>query len=74
MGFTVTGLTDAEPIGQSGARPGDALILTRGIGTGVILAAEMQRAAPGAVVAGALAQMVRPRAQRRGCWRPMPMR
>ena len=62
VGFTVTGLTDAEPIGQSGARPGDALILTRPIGTGVILAAEMQRAAPGAVVAGALEQMARPQA------------
>ncbi|GGH59328.1 selenide, water dikinase SelD [Frigidibacter albus] len=62
VGFTVTGLTEAEPIGQSGARPGDALVLTRPLGTGVILAAEMQRAAPGAVVAGALAQMARPQA------------
>ena len=62
VGFTVTGLAEAEPIGQSGARPGDALILTRPIGTGVILAAEMQRAAPGAVVAVALAQMARPQA------------
>ncbi|CAM5275741.1 selenide, water dikinase SelD [Frigidibacter albus] len=70
VGFTVTGLTDAEPIGQSGARPGDALILTRGIGTGVILAAEMQRAAPGAVVAGALAQMVRPQGAAAGLLAP----
>jgi len=60
IGFTVTGLAEREPIGQSGARPGDALILTRGLGTGVILSAEMQRAAPGAVVATALAQMARP--------------
>jgi len=60
VGFTVTGLSESEPIGQAGARPGDALILTRPIGTGVILAAEMQRTAPGAVVAGALAQMARP--------------
>ncbi|MBC7139671.1 MAG: selenide, water dikinase SelD [Defluviimonas sp.] len=62
VGFTVTGLAGRDPVGQSGARPGDALILTRPIGTGVILAAEMQRAAPGAVVAAALAQMARPQA------------
>lgn len=60
VGFTVTGLADSAPIGQSGARPGDALILTKAIGTGVILAAEMLRAAPGRVVAGALAAMARP--------------
>lgn len=63
VGFTITGLTEGEAIGQSGARLGDALVLTRPIGTGVILAAEMQRAAPGAVVAGALAQMARPQAK-----------
>ncbi|SFM82351.1 selenide, water dikinase [Thioclava dalianensis] len=56
LGFSVTGLC-AQPIGQSGARPGDRLILTKPLGTGVVLAAEMARAAPGAVVARALAQM-----------------
>ncbi|MFZ5710463.1 MAG: selenide, water dikinase SelD [Pseudomonadota bacterium] len=60
VGFTVTGLLDRDPIGQSGARPGDALILTKPLGTGVILAAEMARAAPGTVVAGAFAAMLRP--------------
>jgi selenide,water dikinase len=59
VGFTVSGLLDREPIGQSGARPGDALILTKPIGTGVILAAEMARAAPGPVVAAAFASMLR---------------
>lgn len=59
LGFTVTGLAQ-RPIGQSGARPGDALILTKPIGCGVILAAEMARAAPGAVVADTLAAMARP--------------
>ena len=40
IGFTITGLTD-RPITKSGARPGDALILTKPLGTGTILAAEM---------------------------------
>ena len=60
LGFAVTGLSAQEPIGKAGARPGDALILTKPIGTGVILAAEMARAAPGAAVAGALASMQLP--------------
>lgn len=59
LGFTVTGLT-RTPITLAGAQPGDALILTKPIGTGVLLAAEMQRAAPGAAVAAALASMCRP--------------
>lgn len=57
IGFAVTGLSAQEPIGKGGARPGDALILTKAIGTGVILAAEMAKAAPGEAVAGALAAM-----------------
>lgn len=60
VGFTVTGLTDAAPVTIAGARPGDVLILTKPIGTGVILAAEMVKAAPGAAVAGALASMQQP--------------
>ncbi len=59
LGFSVTGLA-AAPVGIDGARPGDALILTKPLGTGVILAAEMLKAAPGDVVAGALAAMDRP--------------
>ncbi|MCX7888637.1 MAG: selenide, water dikinase SelD [Rhodobacteraceae bacterium] len=59
IGFAVTGLCD-RPVGQSGARPGDALILTKAIGTGVILAAEMLGAARGEDVAAAWAAMARP--------------
>ncbi|MDW4548364.1 selenide, water dikinase SelD [Defluviimonas sp. D31] len=59
IGFTVTGLSAGAALAQSDARPGDWLILTKPIGTGVILAAEMARAAPGDVVAGALASMAR---------------
>ena len=40
IGFTVTGLAD-HPIGKGGAQAGDALILTKPIGSGTILAAEM---------------------------------
>jgi len=59
LGFAITGLAGA-PIGQAGAQPGDALILTKPIGSGVILAAEMQKAAPGDAVAEALSSMARP--------------
>jgi selenide, water dikinase len=40
LGFTVTGLCD-RPIRKGGMQVGDVLILTKPIGTGVILAAEM---------------------------------
>jgi selenide, water dikinase len=45
VGFTVTGLVDGAPVTLAGARPGDALILTKPIGSGTILAAEMRLAA-----------------------------
>lgn len=60
IGFSVTGLCARAPITLAGARVGDALILTKPIGTGVILAAEMQSAARGEWAAGALASMARP--------------
>jgi len=64
IGFTVTGLAQA-PVAKHGGRPGDALILTKPIGAGTIMAAEMAMAqVPGLIlgeaVAGALASMVRP--------------
>ncbi len=51
IGVTLTGLCPVAPIGLSGAEAGDALILTRPIGSGVLLAAEMQRAAQGRDIA-----------------------
>ncbi|PVA10846.1 selenide, water dikinase SelD [Pelagivirga sediminicola] len=59
IGFTVTGLMPEgrAPIGLDGARPGDHLILTGALGTGVILAADMRGAADGDVVRGALDHM-----------------
>jgi selenide, water dikinase len=61
IGFTVTGLAD-RVLAKGGAKPGDALVLTKALGSGTILAAEMAGARPpglvmGEVVAGALALM-----------------
>ena len=59
LGYTITGLMPEgrQPIGVGGARPGDHLILTGALGTGVILAAEMTGAADAATVRGALDHM-----------------
>ena len=59
LGFTVTGVLDRPPVTLAGARPGDMLVLTKPIGSGVIMAAEMQMKTPGQVVADCLDLMVR---------------
>lgn len=58
IGFTLTGLCEQTPITRAGGKPGDVLILTKPIGTGVIMAAEMQGAANGLDVAKALSAMM----------------
>ncbi len=63
IGFTVTGLA-ARAITKGGGRVGDALILTKPLGSGVIMAAEMamtrvQGMVLGQVVAECLMQMCR---------------
>ena len=61
VGLTVTG-TPWEGSGWirlDGSRPGDALILTKALGTGVVLAADMQGRARGAWVQSAYASMLR---------------
>jgi len=63
IGFTVTGLCPRPAITLAGARPGDALILTKPIGSGVIMAAEMAGQADGEWVTAALALMCRPQAR-----------
>ena len=60
VGLTVTGLLDRPALGLGGARPGDALVLTKPIGTGVILAAEMRGLTCGSDVASAFSSMKRP--------------
>lgn len=51
IGFAVTGVLGGKAIGLRGAQPGDMLVLTRPLGTGVLLAAEMQARARGADIA-----------------------
>lgn len=53
VGFTVTGICEDDPVTLGGARLGAVLILTKPIGSGTIMAAEMARAAPGRAVAEA---------------------
>ncbi|MBM7069457.1 selenide, water dikinase SelD [Actibacterium sp. 188UL27-1] len=60
VGFTITGLCDQPPVGQDGARAGDALVLTRPIGAGTVLAAEMQGRAKGDWVANVWRHMTQP--------------
>ncbi len=62
IGFSVTGRCDT-PIQLSGARPGDHLILTKPIGSGVIMAAEMAGKARGAEVHSAILAMCQSQAR-----------
>lgn len=57
IGFTVTGLCETGPVTLAGAKPGDVLILTKPLGSGVIMAAEMAGQASGDHVARALEHM-----------------
>ncbi|MFZ3218337.1 MAG: selenide, water dikinase SelD [Candidatus Acidiferrales bacterium] len=60
FGYAVTGVIDPRRIWKNvGARPGDALIFTKPIGTGVISTALKQGQAEEAWVAGATASMTR---------------
>ncbi len=60
VGVTLTGLCPAAPIELAGGQAGDALILTRPLGSGVIFAAEMQRAARGRDVAALYTALCQP--------------
>jgi selenide,water dikinase len=63
IGFTVTGTRDTMPITISGAQPDDVLLLTRPIGSGVMMAAHMDGTARGRDVANTLAIMEQPQSQ-----------
>jgi selenide,water dikinase len=59
FGYSVTGLIDPNKIAKnSGAQPGDALILTKPIGTGVISTGIKRGAASDAVVQGSVNTML----------------
>lgn len=58
LGFTVNGVVDADtPLGKQGARAGDALLLSKPLGTGALFAAHMQLRADGRQIEGALELM-----------------
>jgi selenide, water dikinase len=60
MGFAVTGEADPASLRRKGGlRAGDALVLTKPLGIGVIYAAAMRGAAPGSSIAAALASQQR---------------
>ena len=54
LGLSVTGALASPALSKGGARPGDRLILTKPLGTGVLLAAQMRGLAPIAWLQGAL--------------------
>jgi selenide,water dikinase len=61
LGFAVTGTAETgRLLRKGGLRPGDRLVLTKPLGTGVILAAAMQGAARGDWLEAALAAMQQP--------------
>ncbi len=57
IGLTVTGTATAHTLFKQGAKPGDHLLLTKPIGTGVVLAAAMQGDAPAESLAAVQASM-----------------
>jgi selenide,water dikinase len=61
FGYSVTGVIDPNKVAtNSGARPGDVLILTKAIGTGVISTGIKKERASEAVVAGSVETMLTP--------------
>jgi selenide,water dikinase len=60
FGLTVNGYADPDAlVRKAGLRPGDALILTKPLGTGVLFAADMRAKARGDRIDAALASMLR---------------
>lgn len=60
IGLTVTGTMASKPISLNGANTGDQLILTKGLGSGVILAGEMRSLANGRIVENLYRHMCTP--------------
>ena len=76
LGFAVNGLVAPDAVlRKGGLRPGDALILTKPIGTGTLLAADMRRKAKARWVMAAITHMIQsngraarhPASARRAC-------
>ena len=62
IGFSLTGLATCDPITLAGAKAGDVLILTKPLGSGTIMAAEMRSKARGADVASTYTAMMQSQA------------
>ncbi len=59
LGFAINGTVLADRVAdRGGLRPGDSLVLTKPIGTGTLLAADMRRRAKGRWIATAVEHMV----------------
>jgi selenide,water dikinase len=68
LGFAVTGRTrPGRLLRKGGLKPGDRLVLTKPLGTGVILAAEMRGRAAARTVEAAIAAMLQPAAASSAC-------
>jgi selenide,water dikinase len=68
LGFAVTGRTrPGRLLRKGGLKPGDHLLLTKPLGTGVILAAEMRGKAAARSVEAAIAAMLQPAAAASAC-------
>lgn len=64
IGLSITGLCDKDPITLAGAKVGDMLVLTKPIGSGTLLAAEMRRAVRGSDVLSCYQTMIQPQGKR----------
>ena len=60
IGLSITGLCDTPPVTLAGAKTGDVLVLTKPIGSGTILAAEMRGLARGNDVLSCYQHMICP--------------
>ncbi|MEL6694510.1 MAG: selenide, water dikinase SelD, partial [Pseudomonadota bacterium] len=62
IGFTISAAAGSNTVRQNGAQDGDVIVLTKPIGTGVMLAAEMRQMVDGDHYHGAIESMLRSQA------------
>lgn len=67
IGLSLIGTLNGPAKLLDGARPGDRLVLTRPIGTGVLMAAEMQGKARGPDIEALLATLIQPQGKAAAC-------